>query len=298
MSGGSLILSALALTAVLSVTLPAAETPAETPAPSPAPAAEGGSRREAGRGDRGSRGGRFQEMIESLREQKPAEVAEIEKLMQSDPRSAMRRARELFPDTFSGFSRSGFRGGMPSSRRDPWQSLMQQLKDKFPEEYAEIEKQMQTDRTGAVAKLRELAAKAGLEVPEGEPGQPRTETRLPSPRNRNREMKKAAERIIRQLYPEDYALMVEMRDIDPDAAREAFRDLVREAGLTTEDLEKTALMQTGRARSVVFTDKELEEQYEQTSSGSNGNGGGPWGFPGGGGFRGMGMFRGGPPMNR
>ena len=297
MSGGSLILSALALTAVLSASLPAAETPAETPAPAAAPAAAGESRRDAGRGERGSRGGRFQEMLQSMREQKPAEAAEIEKLMQSDPRAAMRRAREVFPEAFSGsFSRSGgFRGGMPS-RRDPWQSLMQQLKDKFPEEYAEIEKQMQTDRTGAIAKLRELAAKAGLEVPEGEPGQQRTEASLPSPRNRNRQMKKTAERIIRQLYPEDYALMVEMRDIDPDAARETFRALVREAGLTTEDLEKTALMQTGRARSVVFTDKELEEQYEQSNTGS-GNSGGPWGFPGGG-FRGMGMFRGGPPMNR
>jgi len=260
---------AVLLAAVISAPLRADEPPAPTGPPAP----PNDMRRDESR-----RGERFQGMLNSLKEKYPGEVAEIEKLMQTDRRAAMQKMRELMPRSFPG----GF-GNRDRSANGPWQVLMQQLKEKFPAEYAEIEKLMQTDRTAAIAKLRELATKAGLTIPEGEPGQFRSGN-LTSPRNRNRLMSRAAEKIVQQLYPEEYELMLEMRKTDPDAAREMFRGMVREAGLTQEDLEKTVARGQSRIRSVVFTDKELEEQYEQAAGNTPVP---PWGggFPGRGGFR-------------
>ena len=244
---------------------------------------------------RPSRGGMFadrERMAAQLKEKFPAEYAEIEKLRETDRRAAMMKTMELARKAGIEMPRpGGFRGGMPMQQnsQETWQNLFTKLKEKDPAGVAEVEKLLASDPAKAMEKLKEIAAKAGLQVPEGlpTPGDIRPE----SPRNRNRFMVERATRILKHTQPEKMAEVAKLQKTDPDAARELFRTLVKDAGLTTDEL---AAQDSRRRRvaSFVFSDKELEAQYEQ-AAGSVQNQRPPWGggrgmMPPWGGGRGMG----------
>ena len=269
-----LALSAAFLAAFAIVAIPADGAEA---APAPAPAQQNGPR-----------GGFFAErerIAAQLKEKFPAEYAEIEKLRATDRRGAMMKTMELARK--AGIEMP-FRGprGMNANPQDAWQNLFNQLKEKDPAGFAEVEKLLSSDPAKAMEKVKEIAAKAGLQVPEGMPmpGVVRPE----SPRNRNRFMVERATRILKRTQPEAFAKVEALRKTDPDAARELFRSLVKEAGLTAEELSAQDHHRR-RVSSFVFSDKELEAQYEQ-AAGSVQQQRGPWG--GGWGGRGMGGWGG------
>ena len=58
-------------------------------------------------------------------------------------------------------------GDRRSAMREQMEKINNQLKEKFPAEYAEIEKMREVDRMGAMRKTMELAGKAGIEMPWG-----------------------------------------------------------------------------------------------------------------------------------
>ena len=58
-------------------------------------------------------------------------------------------------------------GDRRSAMREQMEKINNQLKEKFPAEYAEIEKMRESDRMGAMRKTMELAGKAGIEMPWG-----------------------------------------------------------------------------------------------------------------------------------
>lgn len=98
----------------------------------------------------------------------------------------------------------GERGGM--DRRDPRAEAEAQIKAKFPEEYAAIEKM----RAEADAKLKELAKKAGVEIP-----------------------KTYAEQMaeLKEKYPKEMAEIEELRKTDRMAAMRKMRELAEKAGI-------------------------------------------------------------------
>lgn len=98
----------------------------------------------------------------------------------------------------------GERGGM--NRRDPRAEAEAQIKAKFPEEYAAIEKM----RAEADAKLKELAKKAGVEIP-----------------------KTYAEQMadLKEKYPKEMAEIEELQKTDRMAAFRKMRELAEKAGI-------------------------------------------------------------------
>lgn len=106
---------------------------------------------------------------------------------------------------FSGRRGHQGRGGM--ERRDPRAEAEALIKTKFPAEYAEIEKL----RAEADAKLKELAKKAGIEIP-----------------------KTYAEQMaeLKAKYPKEMAEIEELRKTDRMAAFRKMRELAEKAGIS------------------------------------------------------------------
>lgn len=247
--------STLFLLVLTAVTLVAADdTPAAPPARS------GGGRGNWGGGEGRQRrggGGNFMQSInqfmEQLKTKSPNEAAELQRLMQADPRSAMEKARTLAQKYDIPFGNRGGRsrggddagGDTLAQRLAAWQTLEAAVKEKFPAEYAEIEKLRIENPKEATAKLKELAAKADIPIPEGEP----PVQNLILPRNLNRLVLALAAGLIQERYPEDYAAMVALRETDPDAARDRFRALVKQARLDYPRLQRMVIY--GRNRRAV-----------------------------------------------
>ena len=97
------------------------------------------------------------------------------------------------------------RGGM--DRRDPRAEAEALIKEKFPAEYAEIEKL----RAEADAKLKDLAKKAGIEIP----------------KTFNEQMAELKEK-----YPKEMAEIDELRKTDRMAAFRKMRELAEKAGIS------------------------------------------------------------------
>ncbi len=98
------------------------------------------------------------------------------------------------------------RGNMGMERRDPRAEAEAQLKQKYPTEYAEIEKL----RAEADTKLKELAKKAGVEIP-----------------------KTYAEQLaeLKEKYPKEMAEIEELRKTDRMGAMRKMRELAEKAGI-------------------------------------------------------------------
>ena len=96
------------------------------------------------------------------------ELEEINAQMKTDPRGAMRRRMELLKKEGIDLGFGGMRGGhdmrRPAApeagpRENMRVKLEEQIKEKFPEEYAAYLKEKETDPNGAAQKLRALAQK-------------------------------------------------------------------------------------------------------------------------------------------
>ena len=193
-------------------------------------------------------------------------------------------------------SRGG--GRSRSGMRERFAEIERQLKEKFPAEYAEVEKMRETDRFGAMRKMEELAEKAGIEMPFGRRGmRPRpaekaglempkgelpksvqSERKIELNRNRNRILIANANRILARTRPDDYAKLQALREVDDDAARAFFRKLAREEGLTPARLLGEPIPQV---RSVSYSDKDIEAQNPMPSNTINRGWGGRGGWGGG-----------------
>lgn len=209
-------------------------------------APENGSRRPGSR----SGGADYRQMQEQLKARYPAEYAEIERLSQTDRRAAFEKTRALAEKagislpSFGGSSRGPRENGSlngaatdESKALAEWQKFEADIKSRFPLEYAEVEKLKVENPTAALAKLKELAVKANIAVPEGVP--PVQTTVLP--RNVNRLTVALAAQIIEERYPAEYAAMLKLRETDPDAARNQFRALAKRAGLSYDRLKRMVL---------------------------------------------------------
>jgi hypothetical protein len=208
-------------------------------------APENGSRRSGAR----SGGTDYRQIQEQLKARYPAEYAEIERLSQTDRRAAFEKTRALaekagIPLSFGGNTRGPRENGNPnaaaadeSKALAEWQKFETEIKSRFPLEYAEVEKLKIENPTAALAKLKELAAKANIAVPEGVP--PVQTTVLP--RNINRLVLALAAEIVQERYPAEYAAMLKLRETDPDAARDQFRALAKRAGLSYDRLKRMVL---------------------------------------------------------
>lgn len=276
-----------------------AASPAVPPAASPA---------DPSRGRHGM--GLFEQGRALLKEKFPDEYASIEQLWLTDRRGAVRKIMELAPrlgfdlppgiaERISERLAMHAAGGDGADWRQEWGRIIDAVKMKFPSEYAQLAPLWQNEPDRALERLQLLAQNAGVSFP-AMPGS--DVSGYPSPRDRGRFMEAEAERILRKDSPENFSKLEALRKTDPDAAREYFRKMARDAGLTPEKLlapeKKTdagdgAAGSGGKVESVVFTDKELEEQYSQQQSGGQGGNGR------GGQFRGP--FRSGgfmPPFDR
>ncbi len=238
---------------------------ADETTPAPAPTSENGRSRFAEAREK---------IAAQIKEKFPKEYAELEQLQQSDRRAAMRKMMELAQKAGIElpFGPGRNRGGAWHSSADTkqtqvWQEFLDKIKEKFPTEYEEIAKLLQNEPTKALEKLKELAEKAGLEMPEGTPNE---EPMIRSPRNRNRFMVARAERILSQEEPEKFAQLEALRKTDPDAARDFFRAMVKDAGLTL-DMLNAPDPHRRRVEVFAFSDKDLEEQYSQQSTAGSGN---------------------------
>ncbi len=261
----------------------------------------GENRSNRGRGNRGNGGGPggggpggggsgFEAIREAMakadaqiKEKLPEEYKELEKLdAAGDRRAAMQKRQELAQKAGIEMpSFGGGRGGRNGDQRRPdaaneqknaleeWTKAENAIKEKFPDEYAEIAKLRETDMAAALVKLRELAEKAEVKLPEGEPP-----GKAVAPRNVARLAVERANSILQRRYPEEYAEIVKLRDEDPELAREKFRELFQKAGLNAEDLKKQVV---ARAASTRVIQVEVPQQNNNNNNNNRRQGG--WGGP-------------------
>lgn len=97
----------------------------------------------------------------------------------------------------------------PPHRNDQRENVEAKLKEKYPAEYAEIEKL----RAEADAKLQALAKKAGVQLPL-------------TPEAMRRKMME-----IRTRYPKEFEEIDKLRKTDPRAAREKMQEIYRKEGI-------------------------------------------------------------------
>lgn len=249
-----------------------------------------------GRGGRGRGGGssgfeqmreRMRQANEQIKEKFPEEYKELEQLESTDRRAASQKRLELarkagieMPDF--GRGRGGERRPEPQDAQknqlEEWQKAEEAIKAKFPDEYAAMEKLRETDAAAALVKLRELAEKAEVKLPEGDPP-----GKAVGPRNVSRLAVERANQILQRRYPEEYAEIVKLREEDPDLAREKYRELFQRAGLTAEELKKQVVARAASTRVI-----QVEVPQNNTNNNNNNNrrtwgGGGMQGGPWGGG---------------
>ena len=246
--------------------------------PSAPPAASAGNTaqppRDGERSGRRMRGGA--NFLERLKSQYPAEVAEIEKLRESDPEAAGVKMRELMSK--AGFGRRGHRGAdtPASTPGEISESTLAKLKEKYPAEFAQYEELKKSDPEKAAAKLRELLEKAGLAQ--------EAAASVSTLRDRTRRQVEEINRELQRRDPETYARLEALRESDPDAARREFRRMAGEAGL----------IRNGRTDRVQYEYVPVSAPGNANSGRFNGRGGFPGGMmgPWGGGFGGNGRQRG------
>ena len=174
----------------------------------------GGMRSQGGR-----RGGNFMEQIKN---KYPTEYAEIEKMRESNPEKARDLMRDLMFKNMSamGMGRSGDR---KERSAEPVGEQLEELKSKFPTEFAEYEKLKTTDAAKAAEKLKELMKKA---FPENAVADTK------NLRDRNRRAVGFVMRDLERRYPERMAAINKLQKTDPDAARKQLRELFSEAGIS------------------------------------------------------------------
>ncbi len=213
----------------------------------------GGGERGGGGGERGG-GGRaaFETMREQLREKFPSEYAEIEKLRESDPRSAMSKSMELARQagieipSFGGSrgeggnrgERGGRNGEASAARPDPIQIFFKALDAVEAEAVKTVKLTQQTEPEKALASYKEMAEKHEIKVPaeltvdylRGVEILPRDVVRFTMAK---------VDAALAEQQPEAFARIRELRRTDPIAARDAYLELIRKSRIKIEMLKPT-----------------------------------------------------------
>ena len=193
---------------------------AEESAP-PAPPQGGWGR--GGRRGPGGPGGPAQ-FMNQLRERYPDEVAELERLRESDPEAFRSKMfefmRRVGPEMGMG---RGHRAEQMSRRTvEPTAEQLAEIKKKFPEEFAEYEKLKESEPEKARELIINLMRKTF------------GDQAVDNPKNLRDRNRTAVEQIkvqLKQRYPERYAEIEKLEQANPDAARKALRELYNESGL-------------------------------------------------------------------
>ena len=198
-------------------------------------------------GDRSGRGGdfrrRFAEINETLRTKYPAEFAEMEKLRETDRRAAMEKFRELAEKAGvslpmmrrerGGDERFGAAGESSRPGADV-QNALQLIRAGHPEAFDENGKLKESDPAAALEKWIALAEETRVDDVKRSGGA----VAAVSFRSRHRLMMARADRLLAEMDPEGFEYLTELRGEDPDAARELFRRMLRNAGLTAAVLSR------------------------------------------------------------
>ena len=178
-------------------------------------------RSERGRGRSGGfmrRGGG--DFMEQFKKKYPKEVAEIEKLRESDPEQSRAKMRDLMRKAMPEMGRMP-RGGRGMGF-EPSEEQLKELKAKYAGEFAEYEKLKKSDPEKAKEKLHEMMKKLAAE------NAPGNDKFL---RDRNRRAVSHIMYELKKRYPEKMQEIEKMQAVDPDTAREELRKLFAEAKL-------------------------------------------------------------------
>ncbi len=216
-------------------------------------------------GDRPQPGGRrenFMHMMQSVREQYPAEFEEIEKLRSSDPRGAMEKMRSLMEK--AGFSmpqrgerpgseeRSSGKNSSASEKNESravsesdialcLQRIVNYLRSKSPDEWADVELMLASDpQTGWDAFLA-MCRKYGRKVPH-EATIKDLKYNTISERDVIRVTMERIDREIKRKFPEDYEKLLAARVKEPALARRMFIELVKKGNISTELVTPTSTL--------------------------------------------------------
>lgn len=106
-----------------------------------------------------------EEQLKELKAKYPAEFAEYEKLHESDPEKAKAKLQDLMKKTFG--EAVGNEKFLRDSSRRATSHVMRELKERYPEKMAEIEKLQKTDPDTAREELRKLFSEAKIRMPRG-----------------------------------------------------------------------------------------------------------------------------------
>ena len=231
---------------LISAMLLSAAMAAEENTPPASQGGRGGDRRggEHRGGERGGRNGmRRGRFLEQLKEKYPAEVAEIEKLQQTDPAAARTRMFELMRKANPQMGRRG----MPSQEQmEPTAEQLAEIRKKFPTEFAEYEKLKQGDPEKAKNLLAELMKKTFNELPA---------VGNSNLRDRSRRSVAMVKMELKRRYPERFAEIEKLAETDPDAARAELRKLF---------IESNMRMPSGAGKlNYEYVDPRLQQQFNR-----------------------------------
>ncbi len=107
-----------------------------------------------------------EEQLAVIKNKFPQEFAEYEKLKSSDPEKAKKLIIELMTKTFGAEAVYNPKNLRDRNRRAV-SRVMIELKHRYPEKFAEIEKMQATDPDGARRELRKLFAESQMQMPGG-----------------------------------------------------------------------------------------------------------------------------------
>jgi hypothetical protein len=164
-------------------------------------------------------------------------------------------------------SRGDSGGGGFEQLREQIRKVDEQLKEKFPEEYKELEKLDASDRRAAFQKRSELAKKAGIEMPEFGPrrngGGDRRPDAAAAEQNAQEEWRKAEE-AVKEKFPAEFAEYEKLRESDAPAALAKFRELAEKAGVKLPENQPKIIGPRNIARlAVAFADRILQQRYPE-----------------------------------
>ena len=153
--------------------------------------------------------------------------------------------------------------------RGRMEQLQGQLREKFPEEYAEIEKLRETDRRAAMMKTFELMRQAGMEMPmmrgRSRGGEGRGD--FPAP---HRDPLKEFFLALEEADGEAYRQLREVQKTDPEKALTGYRELAEAHGiaipaaLTLEALRGVEILPRDVVRyTMEKIDRELAQRYPE-----------------------------------
>ncbi len=155
-------------------------------------------------------------------------------------------------DSKGGSERSRSRGFRMMGRRGG--GFMEQMKNKYPEEYAEIEKLRESDPEKARTMMRNMMRKA---MSENGMMPPRRGFAPPAPEPSEEQLK-----ALKAKYPEDFAEYEKLKKSDPEKAKEKLQQLMKKAFGENAGADEKFLRDRHR-RANAFVIRELKRRYPE-----------------------------------